>query len=249
MHTDFSKIFHQSAKDHQKGHRPIASNPDEWPDEWRTTYYKTYPRFPQISLGETLYSDAHFFKLVSQRQSGRDYSQNSVSQAELSTMLTYSCGITSVEKEGRKHRAHPSAGGRYPIEVYPLVLQDGEIPAGLHHYNVKSHSLDVLWKREFTDAEISTYFSYSWVKSASVVFVLTALFARNQNKYGERGYRYILLEAGHIAQNMYLCAEALGLKCCALAGTRDEALEKLIDIDGINESVVYAIALGHHTYA
>ena len=64
------------------------------------------------------------------------------------------------------------------------------------------------------------------------------------DKYGKLGYRYILLEAGHIGQNMYLVSEALGLKCCALGGTRDENLEKLIDIDGVTEAVVYGFAVG-----
>jgi SagB-type dehydrogenase family enzyme len=73
---------------------------------------------------------------------------------------------------------------------------------------------------------------------------MTDVFWRNQNKYGERGYRYILLEAGHIGQNIYLVSEALGLKCCALGGTRDENLEELVDIDGVTESVVYALAVG-----
>ena len=73
---------------------------------------------------------------------------------------------------------------------------------------------------------------------------MTAVFSRNQMKYGERGYRYVLLEAGHIGQNMYLNAAALSLKCCALGGTIDSKLEKFLDIDGITESVVYAVAFG-----
>ena len=129
--------------------------------------------------------------------------------------------------------------------MYPLVLKgSAEVPAGLYHYDVQQHALDVLWKRSFSSEDIEDLFVYEWIKEASCVFILTAVFQRNQIKYGERGYRYILLEAGHIGENVYLAAEALGLKCCGMGGTRDENLEKLIELDGISESVVYALILG-----
>lgn len=142
-------------------------------------------------------------------------------------------------------RAQASGGARYPIEVYPLVLRSGEgLPAGLYHYNVKLHALETLWDKSFTKEELKDYFVYEWTADASVVFLMTAVFWRNQMKYGERGYRYVLIEAGHIGQNLYLVSEALGLKCCALGGTKDERVEELLDIDGVNESLVYAVAVG-----
>ena len=252
MNADFSKIFHRSSQDHRKGHQPIAVNPDEWPPEWRTTYYKSYPRLPKIALNGTLsfvtapnmgeHSD--FFQLVRERKSQRNFKRDPISLKELSMLLQYSCGTTGLLEDGRHRRAQPSGGGRFPIEVCPIVFRGSDIPAGLYHYNVKEHALDALWAREFSDTDINQLFTYEWVRNAAAVFIMTAVFSRNQHKYGERGYRYVLLEAGHIGQNVYLAAEALGLKCCALAGTRDEALERLIDIDGITESVVYAVAIG-----
>lgn len=251
MHTDFSKLFHQFSQDHQRGHQPISANPDEWPAEWRTTYYKSYPRFQKISLAtfslEQVDSGkkSDLFDVISARKSQRDFHRGPTSLDKLATVLQYSCGNTSPLEKGRHRRAQPSGGGRFPIEVYPVVFRDQEnLRAGLYHYNVKDNALDVLWGREFDDAAIDELFSYSWVKNASMALVMTAIFHRTQAKYGERGYRYILLEAGHIGQNIYLTTGALGLKCCALAGTRDEALEKLLDIDGVTESVVYAVAVG-----
>ena len=160
-------------------------------------------------------------------------------------ILKYSCGEIGPLGDGRHRRAQPSGGARFPIEVYPILFRSGEdLSAGLYHYNVKYHKLDVLWDREFGDKVINDIFIYPWVKDVALGLVMTSVFWRNQNKYGERGYRQILLEAGHIGQNVYLVSEALGLKCCALAGTRDENLEKLIDIDGITESVVYTLVIG-----
>lgn len=244
MDPDFSDIFHQSSKNLLKGHPYIPEDSRKWPEEWLTTYYKTYPRMPHVSLLNERPS-ADFFELVSRRASRRDFNKNPICFGELSALLKYSCGTTGELETGRLRRAQASGGARFPIEVYLLLFQPNDILAsGLYHYNVKDHALDVLLERPFSDQDMQSFFTYPWVKNASVALILTAVFWRTQHKYGERGYRYVLLEAGHIAQNVYLVAEALGLKCCALAGTRDEKIEELLDIDGVTESVVYALILG-----
>ncbi len=247
MDIDFSKLFHQSSKDHPKGHPPIPEKYDDWPEEWRTTYYKAYPRLPKIDL-DYEQPKADFFDLIKKRQSRRDFTRAPITKRELSLLLKYSCGNMGEMGEGRYRRAQPSGGGRFPIEVYPIIFRSDPVTdglkSGLYHYNVKDHQLDVLWDRGFSDEDIGHIFTYPWVKNAAVGILMTSVFWRNQNKYGERGYRYVLLEAGHIGQNIYLVCEALGLKCCALGGTRDENLEKLIDIDGVTESVIYGFAIG-----
>lgn len=202
MEIDFSKIFHQSSKDRYKGHPPIPNDSNEWPDEWKTTYFKTYPRLPKIDLKVGPPAPADFFHLVSKRESRRDFTRKPLTKAELSSLLQYSCGQTGTLENERKRRAQPSGGANFPIEIYPIVFRSGvDLKAGLYHYNVREHALDVLWDREFTDADIGGLFTYPWVKDASLAIVMTAVFWRNQQKYGERGYRFILLEAGHIGQN------------------------------------------------
>ena len=241
---DFSKIFHQSSKDHVKGHPPVPADPQDWPAEWRTTYYKSYPRLPKIDLGGTP-PPADLFELLKKRRSRRKFTRAPFQKFELSLLLKYSGGTTHPTSDGRYHRAHPSAGARFPIEIYPVVLRSGEdLEAGIYHYQVKNYALDILWERPFSDGDLDQLFSYSFVKDAALAIVMTAVFSRTQNRYGERGYRYILAEAGHIGQNIYLVAEALGLKCCALASTDDIEIERLLDIDGVTESLVYALAVG-----
>lgn len=244
MELDFSHLFHQSSKDRSRGHPPIAENPKEWPSEWHTTYYKTYPRFPKITLPDTKPS-GDFFDLIQRRKTRRNFAAKPLSLEALSSLLRYSCGIAGTLEDGRPKRAHPSGGARFPLEIYPLVFRENEhLPAGVYHYNIKAHALDVLWARNFSEEERSTLFLYPWVKNAAVVFVLTAIFWRSRNKYGEAGYRYILLEGGHIGQNLYLIAEALGLQCSALGGVDNKAIESILDIDGITESAIYALAVG-----
>jgi SagB-type dehydrogenase family enzyme len=240
---DFSKLFHQSSKDHTQGGLYPPKDFSEWPEEWKKFYYKDYPRLQKITLPKTSLN-ADFYTLIKNRKSERDFSKNPATIEQLSTLLQYSCGITHNSK-GMQSRAQPSGGARFPLEVYPIVFRDSsDVPSGLYHYNVREHALDSLWRRSFSEEEIGELFTYPWARSASFALVITGVFYRTQMKYGERGYRYILIEAGHIGQNVYLNAGALGLKCCALAGTQDQNLEKLLDIDGVSESVVYALALG-----
>lgn len=240
MSIDFSKLFHLSSKDSLKGHSPILPNSKDWPESWKTIEYKEYPRMKKIKLnGET--PSADFFKLIPERESIREFSGEPVRSDILSNLLKYSCGI--VEKNGTK-RAQPSGGARYPIETYMLNFKRGELPDGVFHYNIADHALEHTWNKKFSENDFENLFTYPWVKNSSFAIILTAIFDRNQRKYGERGYRHILLEAGHIGQNLYLSAGALGLSVCALSGVRDEKIEEVLDIDGVTESVVYCLVFG-----
>lgn len=244
MMVDFSELFHQASKNHDKGHQPIPIHYVDWKEEWKTTYYKTYPRLPKVTLIDNPPS-ADLFDLVKKRESRRDFKRGDMSLEEVSILLKYSCGEMQGNGEIYRRRAQPSGGARFPIEVYLVIFRsEGELKAGVYHYGVKNHMLDVLWEKEFNDNDIGELFSYSWVKEATMGIVMTAVFARAQDKYGERGYRHILLEAGHICQNIYLVSTALNLKCCAIGGTIDQNIEKILDIDGVTESLVYACAIG-----
>jgi SagB-type dehydrogenase family enzyme len=114
---------------------------------------------------------------------------------------------------------------------------------GLYHFSPKTHELSILWDRKFSEEDVVGLFGYPWTKNASAFIILTAIFKRQKKKYGERAYRCTLLEAGHIGQNIYLSCADEGVGCCSLSSANDRKLEKLIGIDGVTESVVYAIAI------
>lgn len=240
---NFSQLFHQYTKRFQ---RIIPHDSSLWPDEWKTTYYKTYPRLPKIKLS---HKEKKFdlFEAIKKRSSKREMAGGPIDLDELSILLKYSCGTTGKMENGNSRRAQPSGGARFPIETYCLVIRPGNsLEPGIFHYNVENHYLDSLWKKEFTKEDLDKIATYEFVKDASLIIFLTAVFWRNQNKYGQRGYRFILQESGHIGQNIYLVSEALNLKCCALGGFRisDEQIEKLLDIDGVTESLVYTAVIG-----
>ncbi len=245
MYFDFSKIFHRASKSlaGYSGYL-IPKNSAEWPHTWKTTFYKSYDKMPHLPLPLPK-KDSPFFTLIQNRESRIDFSATPISIDELSELLKYSCGETQALSNGRVRRAQPSGGMRFPIETYVLVFKDTpDLPAGAYHYNVQKHSLHVLHQQPFSKEDIAGLFIYEWVQGASIALVYTSVFSRSQAKYGQRGYRFILLEAGHIGQNVYLASESMGLICCALGATRDEELESFLHIDGESESVVYAIGLG-----
>src|SRR6185312_3392731 len=136
-----------------------------------------------------------------------------------------------------------SAGALYPIEVYALVLRAGALEAGLYHYAPLEHELAFL--RAVTSAEALPLNPPLLAPAdASLVLVLAARFERVQKKYGERGYRFALIEAGHIAQNVSLLAAALGLDAVCMGGFFDEPMNQLLQLDGVREAAVYSVVLG-----
>ena len=233
--SEFSALFHQISK---KSRGKIPHDSAKWPAEWTTIQYKSYPRFPKIALDKQTLT-VHLSDVLQKRGSSRDFTGRSITKEQVSTLLQYACGIRN---ENETYRVHPSAGARYPLEYYPVVFAgNASLPAGLYHYNIEGHSLDVLSPQEPTKDQLADWFTYPWAKDASMAVIITAVFSRTINKYGDRGYRNILIEAGHVGQNLYLVAESLGLQCTAIAGTKDEEIERFLDVDGVTESLVYAL--------
>ena len=88
------------------------------------------------------------------------------------------------------------------------------------------------------------FLNQNWVKKSGCIILISAVFKRNTIKYGDRGYRHIMQEAGHLGQNIYLISSALGLGCCAISGFNDEELNNMLDLDGVNEGVIYSFSIG-----
>lgn len=247
----FFEYFHQLAKNHEEGRPPVPRLWDDWPDEWKRIEYKTYPDLSTIELPRAHLETRDVFSLIAHRSSTRAFTQQAISKSALASLLLYTCGIPlplpvdmrTEDERAKEHRSQPSGGGRFPIEAYVLNFIEGEIPAGVFHYDVRNHGLHVLEKRAWSGADIEASFVYPYVKDAACALVLTAVFERTTRKYGERGYRYALLEAGHIGQNISLVAPALGLSAC-MTGTHDAQVEHVLDVDGVSESIVYAAVIG-----
>lgn len=240
-----SRRFHFASKNSVDTPHVKDADSAVWPKEWGTTYYKSYPRLKKIFLPISS-GKGDLFSLLHKRRSRRIIAREPVSLDELSLLLTATCGERSISDShiAQKRRSYPSAGARFPIEVYIFrFLGDSQLSSGMYHYSVSENALHVLWEHQFEDEEIGSIFVQKEIRP-SFLLVCTAVFWRMQDKYGERGYRHILLEAGYIGQSVSLVSEVLGLSCVAVGGVRDTVIENLLDIDGVNESVVHTISIG-----
>jgi len=161
--------------------------------------------------------------------------------AELSHILHYSSGVTD-KRTG--FRAAPSAGATYPIEVYPVTNNVEGLTRGIYRYLAASHELELVREGDFRHEMALAALGQRMLIEANVVLVLSAIFQRTQRRYQERAQRYILLEAGHIAQNACLVATSMGLGACAVGAFYDTDFNHVVGVDGREESVLYLVAVG-----
>lgn len=236
--------FHRRTSDLSAGRARPFPAVDDWPAEWRTIYYKLY-KVASIPLPAVRDADRDFLKLVPTRRSTRGGHTSGLSLTDVSFILKRSCGPGDHgEEKGTLNRAYPSAGARFPLEIYVVSLKsENEIDAGVYHYAVKDHKLEILRRKVFSATDIRALFTYEWASQCSAAIFLTAVFERSAQKYGERAYRYVLLEAGHVGQGVYLAAASRGVGVTGMGGTNDSAVHELLDVDGTQESLVYTLML------
>lgn len=181
--------------------------------------------------------------VIAKRRSVREFSHQPITFSELSQLIWATQGITS-RAWGFDFRSVPSAGALYPIETYIIVNRVEEIPSGLYHYNVKEAQLVLVKEGQFGSDLCHAGLGQEMIEEASCVFIWTAIVERSKWKYRERAYRYIYMDAGHIGQNLYLAATALGLGCCTVGAFFDEEVDHLIGVDGREEISIYLGAVG-----
>jgi SagB-type dehydrogenase family enzyme len=178
----------------------------------------------EISLEETL----------AKRRSIRSFTSAKLSWEEIGQLLWAAQGITE-KRDGL--RTAPSAGALYPLEMY-VVLE-----AGVYHYQPRDHqlqhTLESNVRRELGGAALGQ----ECVQDAPAVFVIAGVFERTASKYGERGQRYMHIEAGHAAQNLLLQATALNLGAVPVGAFRDEQVEKSLKLPK-DQKALYLIPVG-----
>lgn len=141
-------------------------------------------------------------------------------------------------------RAWPSAGGLYPLDVYVVAASVDDVDPGVYHHNVLLHALERIPARPPAEVLRDGFFWQEFLVAAAAVIVLVAVFDRTVAKYGERGYRLVLLDAGHAAQNVLLKCEDAGVPAVAVGGFADDSLAADLGLDGTSEAVVHTVALG-----
>lgn len=215
-----------------------------WPEEWKRIYYKAYPRMKAVLLPTPCKPKWSLDRALRKRESKRSFTAKNIYINDLSNLLYFSGGLKELLfKKPSNKRFYPSAGARYPLEIYPFIFRvEGTKPA-IYHYHIKSHSLEKLYDKSVY-SQTMKQFNQSWIRKASVLIIVSAIFDRTENKYKDRGLRHVYTEYGHYAQNVSLIAEELGLGACSVGGFIDDGLNCLLDLDRIDESVIGVIAIG-----
>lgn len=237
-----SQEFHEETKIRKTVHTPPSST---WPDVWKKIIFKAYPRLPIIHFPKPLLNpNFPLQQSLYLRRSVREFSKELITKQDISNLLFFSAGIKGNQYIIGGERFYPSAGARYPLEVYPIVLKAKDLETGIYHYHFKSHLLEKLFINDSVHERVLAHFGSPWMHEAHLLIVMSGAFYRTEVKYGQRGYRHVLTEAGHMCQNMYLLCPVLGLGCCNAGGFVDDALNKLIGIDGIEEAVISVMFVG-----
>jgi len=186
-----------------------------------------------------------FMAAVELRTSVRDYQHTPISLLELSFLLWCTQGVKQVLGDKATLRTVPSAGARHAFETYLLINNVEGIKPGLYRFLALEHKLAQMNMTD-TIAEEITHgcLGQKMVLTSAVTFIWVADAVRMTWRYGERGYRYLHLDAGHICQNLYLSAQVIGCGACAIAAFDDEQLNSIVGIDGEKQFVVYVGTVG-----
>ena len=184
---------------------------------------------------------------MAQRRSSRGLSASTVAMASLATLLHAAYGETLDNAGGpfpRPFRTVPSGGALYPLEIYFHSVHVDGLGAGLYHYDTSRNVV-----RLIREGDGSRFISEGLVQrnlpfDASVMFFLTGLPRRCTFKYRDRGYRFMLMEAGHVAQNLSLAAVGLRLSSLCVGGFLDEKIDDFLGLDGLDHSTLYLVAVG-----
>jgi SagB-type dehydrogenase family enzyme len=206
------------------------------------------PEIPLIDLpkpAELQIPSIDLRQAIEQRSSVRRYSEKPLSLEDLSSLLWLTQGVKEITKRPSTLRTVPSAGARHAFETLLLVNNVTGLEAGLYRFAASQHALVHLpAPKDIRERITQACYNQGQVRHSAVTFIWAAVMERMAWRYVERGYRYLLLDAGHVCQNLYLAAEPLNCGVCAIAAYNDPQLNSELELDGENQFVVYLASLG-----
>ncbi len=178
-----------------------------------------------IKLPEPKYnSSISVEKALQERRSVRTYKNVSLMLSEVSQILWAAQGITNPQG----FRTGPSAGALYPLEVYLVAGNVNNLPAGVYKYRPRGHELIKIAKGDKRNELSDAALGQPWVADGSAVIIISAVYERTTRKYGERGVRYVHIEVGHAAQNIFLQSVSLHIGTVVVGAFDDRKVKKVI---------------------
>jgi len=247
-----SELFHENTKQRRSDarfvERILAVTLDPGVQAVMGPTHKMYPGAETIALPKRFPpSKRSFDETLPARRSRREFAKTPLPFSVAAKLLHYTYGVTGTLEASPEHkqllRAAPSGGALFPIEAYLLARNVDALAPGVYHFNAPANHLErVCAEDPFAELVRITYEEN--LREAAFVLALTGVSVKNRVKYGERGYRFMLMEAGHIAQNFLLTAESMNLHAFTLGGFVDDELDRLLQVDGFEETALYLMAVG-----
>jgi SagB-type dehydrogenase family enzyme len=182
---------------------------------------------------------------IEMRVSVRQYAETPLTLAELSYLLWCTQGVKHVEGDSVTLRTVPSAGARHALETYLLVNRVQGLEPGLYRFLAIEHKLLAVDVRpDVAELVTQACWNQRMVLASAVTYIWAAVPYRMAWRYGQRGYRYLHLDVGHVCQNLYLAAPSVGCGTCAIAAFSDEDMSRTLDIDGVEQFAIYVATVG-----
>jgi SagB-type dehydrogenase family enzyme len=208
-------------------------------------YDRTKPLVDLPSPSDIVVNGIDLRRAIEQRRSVRRYSRRPLALAELSFLLWCIQGVKGATDRPATFRTVPSAGARHAFETYLLINNVEGLAPGLFRFLAIEHRLvEIDLSPDLPDRMVEACWRQRFVKTSAATFIWTAVTYRMTWRYGERGYRYLHLDAGHVCQNLYLAAEAVGCGVCAIAAFDDDAVNHMLGLDGEEQFAIYLATVG-----
>lgn len=228
------------------------------PDDYETDQEQKLPQPPLVKAAMTDHAiplpidfsklpiDHDFLHVINSRKSQRIYTQEQMTLEELSYLLWCAQGVKSVRgKAYATLRTVPSGGARHPFECYLAIQRVENLRDGLYHYLPMKHEIEFLGCPEDLKAFITrSVCEQEWAAKANAVFYFSCVFYRAEWRYGVWAHAPILMDSGHVTENLYLAATSIGLGGCAIAAVDPEIANEALGLDGQEETVFYAMPVG-----
>ncbi len=210
-------------------------------------YNPEAPRIPLLAPPEfkSSISDTDLLTVVIGRESRRHYLPAPLSLSELSFLLFSTQGVRHTPHPSVSLRTVPSAGARHSFETYMFISNVEGVDPGLYRYLPLEHELVFLGKVEDMEMRIAlACFGQQFVGAGAVTFVWATIPYRMEWRYGLLAHRVILIDVGHVCQNLYLACEAIGAGTCGVAAYDQQMVDRLIGVDGEEEFTIYLAPVG-----
>ncbi len=225
-------------------------NSEPWLNQEAYSAAAHVPHFMPSPIGQSqvllpLSEPSPLMQVLQRRHSCRRFQETELELVALADLLRGAYGVFDGEAPaGGCPRPAPSAGALFPFHVLVATRRVRQLPDGMYAYNGLHHRLECLRLGRALDDVTEFILTGSFLENANLAIVLAGVLDRTCMKYGPRGYRYMLLEAGHVAQNICLLASERGLGSLCVGGFYDTRLNRLLGYDGVATAAMYCVAVG-----